>query len=214
MIGAQLLFGQPGAEENVSLFRETKKMRPRIKVKRRKLSKGVNNVYFPLSGATADDTVLNLIDAVIYPSTINSATYTLQSPVRPFLKLLNNKTSWFTNTDDTQLSHQLSDESFNIFSRHGQTMRQQIFIKEGSLQNLLSCQHLKLATVIPSKQNEVVTLCLFVFTPTKFQSPHLSILDILKSWKNPHLWDNSGCDSNSGWPCSEVSCICRAMDPI
>ena len=59
-------------------IREMKKKSPISKVKRMKLLKEVNNAYFPPSTAPVDNTVVDPVHVLIYPSTIRLKCFCIQ----------------------------------------------------------------------------------------------------------------------------------------
>ena len=76
-----------------------------------------------------------------------------------------------------------------MYTQHRQTTRQQKFIRHINIPTLSSIQHLKLATVFPTHRDDIVSFHSSAFQPITFHPPTSSVLDILKSWKNPRLWD-------------------------
>ena len=130
---------------------------------------------------------------------LTSVTYTLPSPLGPFLQIPSTTTSWQISADHTCLYRSLPNGSLDVYTQHGRPTRQRKFIRHGSIPTLYSTQHLKLATVFPTHCNDIVSFHSSVFQPITFQPPSSSVLNVLKSGKNPRLWDDFKCNGNRWW---------------
>ena len=71
---------------------------------------------------------------------LTSDTYTLQSPVGPFLQMPCTVTGWLISKDETRLYCQKPDNILDVYMKHGQIMRQQKFIKQGNTPALPNSQ--------------------------------------------------------------------------
>ena len=89
--------------------------------------------------------------------------------------------------------------SLDVYAQHGQTTRQRKFISQGNIPTLSTTQHLKLATVFPTHLNGIISFHSSAFKPITFQPPTSSVLNLLKSLKNPCLWDTFECDGDGWW---------------
>ena len=116
-----------------------------------------------------------------------SDTYTLQSLLGPFLQMPSTNTCWQISADNTRLYRRLPNGSLGVYTKHGQTTRQRKFVRQGNTPTLSTAQYRKLATVFTTHLDSIVSFHSSTFKSLTFQPPASSVLNVLKSWKNPHL---------------------------
>ena len=118
---------------------------------------------------------------------LTSVTYTLPSPLGPFLQMPSTITSWKISADHTRLYRLLPNGSADVYVPHGRTTRRQKFSRQRNIPPLSIPPHLKLLTVFPDQRDNILSFHSSAFRPIKFPPPLSSVVDILRSWKNPRL---------------------------
>ena len=132
---------------------------------------------------------------------ITSMQLTLEFPLGPYLVLPHNTEMWFTTDDESELFLKREDGTVDVYTRStgGRVTRQLHYSQVEFCCSMPDESLLRVATVLRTEQNDLVSLHL---TSAILQSPqicHSTVPELLRSTKNPSLWKNFKCDGDGWW---------------